>query len=88
MQSAFKGAKSTRKWQPLLLFLSALHVHMEQMLVLGFDWGVEKPYYRQKAPLVVGGTRTYVFADSMTIALNHCETSTIIFTKNCPPLQN
>ena len=32
--------------------------HMTQMLALGFDWGVEKPFYRRKTLLVVGGTRT------------------------------
>ena len=37
----------------------------------------EKPCYRIKTPLVVGGTRTQVLADSMAIAasvLNHCAT--------------
>ena len=36
---------------------------------------MEKPCYRQKTPLVIGGTRTQVLADSMAIAasaLNHC----------------
>ena len=41
-------------------------VVMTQMLVL-FDFWVEKPYYRKKTPLVVGGTRTQVLADSMAI---------------------
>ena len=44
---------------------------------LGFDWGVEKPFYRRKTPLVVGGTRTQVLADSKIIAasaLDHCTT--------------
>ena len=53
--------------------------HIAQMLALGFDWGVEKPYYRRKTSLVVGGTRTRVLADSMTIAataLDHCTTET------------
>ena len=34
------------------------------MLALGFDWGVEKPFYRRKTLLVVNGTRTRVLADS------------------------
>ena len=42
--------------------------HTAQKLALGFDWGVKKPCYRRKTSLVVGGTRTQVLADSMTIA--------------------
>ena len=41
--------------------------HMAQIMAFGFDWGMEKPFYRRKTPLVVGGTRTRVLADSMTI---------------------
>ena len=69
----------------VFFLFGALHVlptdfkvgHIAQMLALGFDWIVEKPYYRIKTPLVVGETRTQVLADSMTIAanaLNHCTT--------------
>ena len=36
-----------------------------QMLVLGFDWEVEKPYYRRTGLLVIGGARTQVFADTI-----------------------
>ena len=49
--------------------------HIAQML--GFTRGVEKPFYKRKTPLVVGGTRTRALADSMTIAasaLDHCAT--------------
>ena len=38
---------------------------------------MEKPYYRRKTPLVVGGTQTQVLAASIAIAasaLNHCAT--------------
>ena len=38
--------------------------HIAQMLALGFDGGVEKPYYRRKTPLVIGGIRTRVLTDS------------------------
>ena len=50
--------------------------HMAQMLALG---ELEKPYYRRKTPLVVGGTQTRVLADNMAIAasaLDHCATET------------
>ena len=30
--------------------------HMAQMLALGFEWGVEKPYYRRKTLLDIGET--------------------------------
>ena len=39
-----------------------------QMLALGSDCYVEKPFYRWKTPLVVGGTPTQVLADSIAIA--------------------
>ena len=42
--------------------------HMVQMLALGFDWWVEKPYDMRKAPLVTGGTRTQVLANSMVMS--------------------
>ena len=48
-------------------FLNRLLRHMAQMLVLGFDCWMEKPYYRWKTPLVVGGTWTHVLADSIAI---------------------
>ena len=52
--------------------------HMAQILVFGFHWWVEKPCYKwKKTPLVIGGTRTQVLADSMAIAvsaLNHYTT--------------
>ena len=38
---------------------------------------VKTPYYRRKTPLVIGGTRTQVLADSMVSgasALDHCAT--------------
>ena len=35
---------------------------------LGFDCWVEKPYYRRKTPLVIGGSRTRVIMDSIAIA--------------------
>ena len=41
---------------------------MAQMLALGFDCRVEKPCYRRKTSLVVGGTWTQVLADSIAIA--------------------
>ena len=40
------------------------------MLALGFDCWVEKPCYRRKTSLVIGGTRTRVLADSIAIAAN------------------
>ena len=49
--------------------------HIAQILSLGFNCWVEKPCFRRKTPLVVGGTWTHFLADSMTIAvraLNHC----------------
>ena len=51
--------------------------NMAQMLVLGYSCCVEKPYYKRKTPLVVGGTRTQVLEDSIAIAasaLNHWAT--------------
>ena len=48
---------------------------------------MEKPDHRRKTPLVVGGTRTQVLADSMAIntsALNHCATYLIIFGTTYP----
>ena len=50
---------------------------MAQVLALGFNWRVAKPCYRRKTLLVIGGTRTQVFADNMAIAasaLNYCAT--------------
>ena len=41
---------------------------MAQILALGFDCRVEKPCYRRKTPLVVGGTWTQVLTDSKAIA--------------------
>ena len=49
---------------------------MTQKLGFGFGWWVEKPYYRRKTPLIIGGTRTQILADSMAIAasaLNRCD---------------
>ena len=37
---------------------------MAQTLASKFDWCVEKPYYKWKTPLVVGGTRTLVLIDA------------------------
>ena len=56
----------------------AFHI-VRQMLAFGFDCGVEKPYYKRKTPLAVGGTRTQaqVLANNMAIAasaLDHCAT--------------
>ena len=48
-----------------------------EFLAMGFDWWGEKSYHRRKTAPVIGGTRTQVLADSMTIAasvLNHCAT--------------
>ena len=68
-----------------VIFLLVLHATPDSIELV--DWGtrhsvgihcwVEKPCYRRKTSLVVGGTRTQVLADSMAIAasaLNHCTT--------------
>ena len=39
-----------------------------QIVVLGFDWWVEKTFYRRKNFLVIGDTRPQVLAGSWTIA--------------------
>ena len=52
------------------------------VLVFGFDFGVEKIFYRRKTPLAVGETQTQVLADNMAIAaiaLNHCATKNTYF---------
>ena len=47
------------------------------MLALEFDWESGETLLQEKNPLVVGGIRTRVLADSMPIAasaLDHCAT--------------
>ena len=56
--------------------------HKAQVISLGFDCWVEKPCYRRKTPLAVGGTWTQVLADRMAIAaraLNQCTTLTPVW---------
>ena len=51
--------------------------HMVQIVAFRLGFGVQKLCYKRKTPLVLGGTRTQVIADSMAIAasaLNHCAT--------------
>ena len=51
-----------------------------QMLAFGFDWRMERPFFRRKTPLAVDGTRIQVHADSMTTTastLNHSPTQTL-----------
>ena len=53
----------------------AFLVQMAQMLALGFNWWVEKPYYRRKTSLALGGTQTPDFANSKRLLLlNYCST--------------
>ena len=61
-----------------------------QMLALRFDCCGRKPCYRQKTPLVLGGTRTQDLADSIAIAaraLNHCITLTFGIKRNTTEFQ-
>ena len=54
--------------------------HMAQVLALGFNWGeCGNLYYKRKTLLVVGGTRTRVLADRMTIAASVLHT----YNYNC-----
>ena len=79
----FSWVLYTCPWQ---LWASLLG-HMAQMLALGFDCWVEKPCYRQKTSLVLGGTWTQVLADSMVIAvsaLNHEHFSPSSLASNWP----
>ena len=85
--SSSSGSRST-VWQYLVfytLFIVTIQYHYRKHVFhiiphstdVGTKvWfmGVEKPYYRRKTPLVVGGTRTWVLADSMVIVANHCTT--------------
>ena len=58
-----------------------LRVSMISLKMLALSQWVEKPYYRRKTPLVIGGTRIQVLANSMANAacvLSHCDTLTFI----------
>ena len=75
-----KRSKTGSTGTSLSIFFSfdVLHGVSDYWITWGIslEW-VQKPYRRRKTPLVVGGTRTQVLADSMTIAasaLNHCVT--------------
>ena len=60
---------SNKKYNIALCFIA--------IYMLDFNCWAEKPCYKRKTELVIGGTRTQVLADNMAIeasALNHCAT--------------
>ena len=52
--------------------------YMTQILPVRFDWSVRKPNYKRKTLLVVGGSQTQVYADSIVIAAHHYTTMLIL----------
>ena len=67
VSTSYKLSSSWQMFGALNVLLIAFKLDLLENMALWNDWWVEKPFYRRKNSLVVGGIRTRALANSMAI---------------------